>query len=249
MATDRRSQPGPATDPADAPSVRRKRRAAAWLAAGLAGFALMLGWSSWQAFTRVSHPPALAAVEADVERPARAARPGVAWPAIEPADEQDDARDPQAPSTAPPSPAAAPTAAADPRHPSQTRAAGLIVDGQPWTGPTFDGRPIRPVRTVTMRTTAYSPDARSCGKWADGITASGMSVWTNGMKLAAADPSIPFGTILTVPGYNDGQPIPVLDRGGAIKGHRLDLLYPTHDIALQWGVQDLEVVVWEYADE
>ena len=134
-------------------------------------------------------------------------------------------------------------------HPSQTRAPGLLVDSQPWTGPTFDGRPIRPVRTVTMRTTAYSPDERSCGVWADGITASGMSVWTNGMKLAAADPSIPFGTILTVPGYNEGHPIPVLDRGGAIKGNRLDLLYPTHDIAMQWGVQDLEVVVWEYADE
>ncbi|MFI4859907.1 MAG: 3D domain-containing protein [Phycisphaerales bacterium JB063] len=134
-------------------------------------------------------------------------------------------------------------------HPSQTRDEAIIVDGQPWTGPTFDGRPIRPARTVTMTTTAYSPDEQSCGIWADGITASGMSVWTNGMKLVAADPSIPFGTILTVPGYNDGHPVPVLDRGGAIKGNRLDLLYPTHEIAMQWGVQELEVVVWEYADE
>ncbi|MBB6428589.1 3D domain-containing protein [Algisphaera agarilytica] len=119
----------------------------------------------------------------------------------------------------------------------------------PGAAPTFDGRPLRPVQTVRMLTTAYSPDARSCGKWADGITASGYSVWTNGMKLAAADTSLfPFGTIITVPGYNKGRPVPVLDRGGVIKGHRLDLLYPTHEVALEWGAQRLDVTIWEYAD-
>ena len=113
----------------------------------------------------------------------------------------------------------------------------------------FDGRPLRKVRTIRMRVTAYSPDGRSCGKWADGITASGYSVWTNGMKLAAADTRIlPFKTVITVPGYNDSRPIPVLDRGGKIKGHRLDVLYPTHARALQWGTQWLDVDIWEYAD-
>jgi len=29
--------------------------------------------------------------------------------------------------------------------------------------PTFDGRPLRPVKTMRMLTTAYSPDERSCG--------------------------------------------------------------------------------------
>lgn len=115
--------------------------------------------------------------------------------------------------------------------------------------PTFAGRPIRPVKTMRMRVTAYSPDARSCGKWADGITASGASVWTNGMKLVAADTRLlPFGSIVTIPGYDGGKPVPVLDRGGKIKGRRLDVLYPTHNIARQWGVQHLEVTVWEYAD-
>ncbi|MEM6458636.1 MAG: 3D domain-containing protein [Planctomycetota bacterium] len=114
---------------------------------------------------------------------------------------------------------------------------------------TFDGRPLRPVKTVRMLTTAYSPDARSCGIWADGITASGYSVWTNGMKLVAADTDLlPFGSIVTVPGYHGGRPVPVLDRGGAIKGHRLDVLYPTHERALRWGAQRLDVTVWEYAD-
>ncbi|WP_432799291.1 3D domain-containing protein [Poriferisphaera sp. WC338] len=113
----------------------------------------------------------------------------------------------------------------------------------------YGDRPLRKVGTRTMVVTAYSPDARSCGKWADGITASGKSVWTNGMKLVAADKRLfKFGTILTVPGYNGERPVPVLDRGGAIKGNKLDVLYPTHEIAKQWGVQKLEVTVWEYAD-
>jgi 3D (Asp-Asp-Asp) domain-containing protein len=115
--------------------------------------------------------------------------------------------------------------------------------------PIYDGRPIRPARTVSMRTTAYSPGPESCGEFADGITASGYSVWTNGMKLVAADTDVlPFGTLVSIPGYNNGRPVPVLDRGGAIRGNRLDLLYPTHQRALQWGVQDLEITVWEYAD-
>ncbi len=42
--------------------------------------------------------------------------------------------------------------------------------------------------------------------------------------------------------------VPVLDRGGVIKGHRLDVLFPTHEAAMQWGVRRLEVTVWEYAD-
>ncbi|MEM7682476.1 MAG: 3D domain-containing protein [Planctomycetota bacterium] len=113
----------------------------------------------------------------------------------------------------------------------------------------YDGRAIRPVRTIRMETTAYSPDEQSCGPFADGMTASGYSVWTNGMRLAAADTDVlPFGSILTVPGYNDERPIPVLDRGGAIKGQKLDLLYATHERALQWGRQKLDVTVWEYVD-
>jgi 3D (Asp-Asp-Asp) domain-containing protein len=113
----------------------------------------------------------------------------------------------------------------------------------------FNGRPIRPASTVSMLVTAYSPDERSCGDSADGITASGYSVWTNGMKMVAADSRfLPLGSLVSVPGYDDGQVVPVLDRGGAIKGQRLDVLFPTHEIARQWGVQTLSVIVWEYAD-
>lgn len=100
-----------------------------------------------------------------------------------------------------------------------------------------------------MTVTAYSPDARSCGEDADGQTATLHSVSTNNFRLVAADPKLlPYGSMLSVPGYADGTVVPVLDCGGAIKGRRLDVLYPTHERARQWGVQKLAVVVWEYAD-
>lgn len=114
----------------------------------------------------------------------------------------------------------------------------------------YNGRPLRRARTMMMTVTAYSPDHRSCGKYADGITASGMSVWTNGMNLVAADPRVlPRHSLITVPGYADDAVVPVLDVGGAIKGRRLDVLYPSHAVATQWGVRRLEIIVWEYADE
>lgn len=114
----------------------------------------------------------------------------------------------------------------------------------------FNGRAVRPAKTYWMTVTGYSPDERSCGKWADGITASNKSVWTNAMQLVAADTRIlPFGSLLTIEGYANDQIVPVEDRGGAIKGMRLDLLYPSHEEALQWGVKRLPVTVWEYIED
>ena len=113
----------------------------------------------------------------------------------------------------------------------------------------YNGRPIRPVATLRMKVTAYSPDWRSCGESADGITASGYSVLTNGGYMVAADPRVlPLGSLVSVPGYDGGAVVPVLDTGGAIKGNRLDVLYPTHEVAMRWGVQEIDVTVWEYAD-
>lgn len=143
-------------------------------------------------------------------------------------------------------------------QPSTKSSAKPAADDNPSAGSTeaypagtrwFNGRPIRPARTIWMTVTAYSPDHRSCGIFADGQTATLHSVWTNGMKLVAADTRVlPFGSMISVPGYASGEVVPVLDRGGKIKGHRLDLLFPTHAAALQWGVRKLPVVVYEYAD-
>jgi len=113
----------------------------------------------------------------------------------------------------------------------------------------FDGKMVRPSKTIYMTVTGYSPDARSCGIYADNKTATMYSVWTNGMDLVAADPRVlPYWSMISIPGYADDDIVPVLDCGGAIKGNRLDLLYPTHELALKWGVRQLPVTVWEYVE-
>ncbi len=118
----------------------------------------------------------------------------------------------------------------------------------------FNGRPVRPSRTITMTVTAYSPDAKSCGEYADGYTATLHSVTTNAGKLVAADPKVlRMGAMLTVPGYDvldsgEAGIVPVLDVGGKIKGNHIDLLFPTDGEARQWGTKRLRVTVWEYAD-
>jgi 3D (Asp-Asp-Asp) domain-containing protein len=113
----------------------------------------------------------------------------------------------------------------------------------------FNGRAVRPVRTITMLVTAYSPDERSCGDSADGITSSIHNVWTNGMNLVAADSRVlPLGSMVSIPGYDEGRIVPVLDRGGAIKGNRLDVLFSSHDTALRWGSRRLKITVWGPAD-
>lgn len=113
----------------------------------------------------------------------------------------------------------------------------------------FDGRPARPAKKVWMTVTAYSADAASCGDSADGLTATLHSVNTNNGRLAAADPKVlPYGSMLSIPGYAGSAIVPVLDCGGAIKGSRLDLLFPTHKDAIKWGKKRVLVTVWHYAD-
>jgi 3D (Asp-Asp-Asp) domain-containing protein len=113
----------------------------------------------------------------------------------------------------------------------------------------FNGRPVRAARSIRMLVTAYSPDERSCPGTADNITASLHHVATNDFRSVAADTRIlPLGSMITIDGYDSGRIVPVLDRGGAIKGNRLDVLFPTHEQALKWGKRWINVTVWQYAD-
>ncbi|KKN55608.1 hypothetical protein LCGC14_0580800 [marine sediment metagenome] len=97
-----------------------------------------------------------------------------------------------------------------------------------------------PTVTILMNVSAYCPCERCCGDFADGITASGVPA--EGYVIAAPR-QYAFGTLMTVPGYADGRPVKVLDRGGAIKGNRLDVFFATHQEALNWGRQYLKVEV------
>ncbi|MEL6329917.1 MAG: 3D domain-containing protein [Planctomycetota bacterium] len=140
-----------------------------------------------------------------------------------------------------PGPAIVPVAA----DPAPVEAIETFDAGTRW----FGDRPVAAAKTVTMTVTAYSPHAASCAPFDDGQTATLHSVITNGGNLVAADPAVlPMGSMLTIPGYASDSIVPVLDKGGAIKGDRLDVLFPTHEAALEWGVRVVEVTVWEYTD-
>jgi 3D (Asp-Asp-Asp) domain-containing protein len=99
-------------------------------------------------------------------------------------------------------------------------------------------------RQIWMEVTAYCACTRCCGPNARGVTASGLPVTHNLGRFAAADSSVlPLGSRIHVPGYHEGQSIPVIDRGGAIKGNKLDVFFPTHEQALKWGRRWLLVTV------
>lgn len=133
---------------------------------------------------------------------------------------------------------------------------GCFVRDVRWT-------PVRPPRhaagrTYTLETTGYCPCGNCCGwerNWllrpvsssgpnkgkskTVGLTASGVRAKKG---TIAADTSIfPFGTVMYVPGYGYGR---VEDRGGDIKGYRLDLFFRSHRDALEWGRAKKKVTVW-----
>lgn len=109
-------------------------------------------------------------------------------------------------------------------------------------------RPVAGVRVMLATVTAYCGAygcQTCCGKWslvadkarrfADG------SPFSRDARVAAVDTRlIPFGSRLYIPGY--GLAV-ARDRGGAIKGNHIDVLFPTHQEALAWGVKVLNVEV------
>ncbi len=222
------------------PRSRAGRRAA--VAGGYAAALALAAWSAILAKEATFIPP-LARVSVVGDQAPRSPAPS---PSIEPAEVAHAAPDVDMDSD----PGFVPGGAADDELASETGLPGpwgdLVYDPSVrW----FNGRAVKPVRTMQMTVTAYSPDARSCGESADGITATLHSVKTNGFRLVAADPKVlSYGSMITVPGYDNDQIVPVLDCGGAIKGRRLDVLFPTHEEARQWGVRKITVVVWGYAD-
>ena len=84
--------------------------------------------------------------------------------------------------------------------------------------------------------TAYCPCSKCCGK-SNGITASGKKA-TAGRTVAASS-KFAMGTKLNI----NGHIYTVEDRGGAIKGNKIDIFVNTHAEALQWGVRYLPVSV------
>ena len=90
--------------------------------------------------------------------------------------------------------------------------------------------------TRIFKITAYCPCSKCCGKQT-GITASGTRA-TAGRTIAASS-QFAFGTKLVI----NGNVYTVEDRGGAIKGNKIDIYMNTHAEALAWGVRYLPVQV------
>ena len=112
---------------------------------------------------------------------------------------------------------------------------------------------------VNMETTGYCKCGKCCGwkrNWkfqpvvaygptkgqpkAVGITAAGtLADWGT---IAADTRYYPFGTIMFIPGYGWGR---VEDIGGGIKGMHIDLFFPSHRKALEWGREWKTVKIWK----
>ncbi len=87
---------------------------------------------------------------------------------------------------------------------------------------------------LLVEATGYSYDDGN----GDGVTATG-TVPRPG--VCAVDPGvIPLGTKLWVPGYGWAR---AEDTGGAIRGAKIDLFFPTREAALQWGRRTVQVKV------
>lgn len=109
-------------------------------------------------------------------------------------------------------------------------------------------------KTISLgeyRLTAYCSCEKCCGEWAKNrpldengnpiIYTASMNVAKQGVTVAADTSVLPFGTVLLI----DGHEYIVQDRGGAIKGNRIDVYFESHEEALQFGVQYKEIFMKE----
>ena len=101
---------------------------------------------------------------------------------------------------------------------------------------------------TTVIATGYTAGFESTGKNEShpeyGITYSGVKVKRDLYSTVAADLSVfPIGTILFIPEYGYGV---VADKGGAIKGNKVDLYYETvEDVYNKWGKKEIDVYIIE----
>ncbi len=86
--------------------------------------------------------------------------------------------------------------------------------------------------------TAYCPCAKCCGK-TNGITASGTQA-TAGRTIAADTSRYPFGTQLVI----NGNVYTVEDTGSAIGGNRIDIFFNSHQEAINFGRQVIDVYAY-----
>lgn len=96
---------------------------------------------------------------------------------------------------------------------------------------------------VRVTATAYDNCAKCTGKSeghpAFGITSSGVPA-TPGRTIAVDPRVIPLGTWVFIDGLGVFR---AEDTGGSIKGNRIDIFMPSHEEALEFGIQELDVLL------
>jgi Uncharacterized protein conserved in bacteria len=85
--------------------------------------------------------------------------------------------------------------------------------------------------------TYYCPCEKCCGK-TDGVTASGTQASAG--RTVAADGRFAFGTKIYIDGIGERV---VEDRGGSIKGNRIDVFVDNHEKALELGKHTAQVSI------
>ncbi|MCE4045962.1 LysM peptidoglycan-binding domain-containing protein [Lysinibacillus fusiformis] len=93
-------------------------------------------------------------------------------------------------------------------------------------------------KEIIVEASAYTASCEGCS----GITSTGMNLKTNpNAKVISVDPTvIPLGSKVYVEGY--GEAI-AGDTGGAIKGKRIDVFFPSQQDAINFGVKQLKVTI------
>ncbi|HZG72465.1 MAG TPA: 3D domain-containing protein [Chondromyces sp.] len=94
------------------------------------------------------------------------------------------------------------------------------------------------VKELRVSSSAYTANCKGCS----GITATGINLKKNpNAKVIAVDPKvIPLGTKVYVEGYGEAV---AGDKGGAIKGNKIDVHMATKKEALNWGRRTVTVKI------
>ncbi|MGW6382939.1 ubiquitin-like domain-containing protein [Peribacillus butanolivorans] len=93
-------------------------------------------------------------------------------------------------------------------------------------------------KEIYVSSTAYTASCKGCS----GVTSTGVNLKSNpDAKIIAVDPSvIPMGSKVYVDGY--GYAV-AADKGGAIKGNRIDVFFSSKNDAYRWGVKKVKIRV------
>lgn len=95
-------------------------------------------------------------------------------------------------------------------------------------------------KVIKSEVTGYCACVKCCGK-NDGITYSGLPVKA-GLTIAMDLSKYPLGTKVMIEGFEDTI-FEVQDKGSAITGNDIDVYFNTHEEALQFGRQVLNVKI------